>query len=94
MAYVIQDEKRMPNRHDFIKLIAFVPFVAGFSLYVGISPMISLFIGVVPGFIFQIIKKRAEKYFEDKEKDDDEDARKLIEEAKKLLEKDNGPDGK
>jgi hypothetical protein len=59
--FVIYDEKRMPNRFDFLRLVVFIPFVGGFALLVGISPFISLFIGLAPEPIFKIAKRNGVK---------------------------------
>lgn len=62
ITFVCIEEKRLPNRYDFMKLIGYIPFVWGFALLVGTSPMLSLFIGIIPEPTFKFVRRKAEKW--------------------------------
>jgi hypothetical protein len=83
ITFVCIEEKRLPNRYDFMKLIGYIPFVWGFALLVGTSPLFSLFIGIAPEPTFKFVRRKAEKWLKkqlgDTDNDDDDDGDKIIE---------------
>jgi hypothetical protein len=61
IAFVVIEEKRFPTRYDFTKLFAYLPFVWGIALLIGINPFLSFLLGLIPEPTYKLARRYAEK---------------------------------